>query len=59
MEVSGQFHAPAGLPLRKESQYPLDWRLSGLQSWSECGSEENPSPYQELNPSHIAHRPGQ
>jgi hypothetical protein len=41
MEVSGQLHAPTGLPPGKESLVPqLDRRLSGPQSRSGGGSEE-------------------
>jgi hypothetical protein len=40
MEVSGQLHAPAALPPRKET---LDRRLSEPQSRSELGSEEKNS----------------
>jgi hypothetical protein len=34
MEVSGQFHAPAALPPRKDPQYLLFRRLGGPQSHS-------------------------
>jgi hypothetical protein len=34
LEVSGLLHAPAALPPRKKSPYPLDRRLSGPQSQS-------------------------
>jgi hypothetical protein len=40
MEVSGQLHAPAALPLRKRPQYPMDRRLGGAQRLSERGGEE-------------------
>jgi hypothetical protein len=41
MSVSGQLHAPAPLPPRKELQVPLDRMLFGLQSRSEwCGVEK-------------------
>jgi hypothetical protein len=40
MEVSGQFHDPAALPQGKGPCYPLDRRLSGLQSRSGPGGEE-------------------
>jgi hypothetical protein len=40
MEVSGQFHAQAALPSRKEPQYPLDRRLGGPQSRSGRRGEE-------------------
>jgi len=43
MEVSGQLHAPAALPQGKISCYPLDRRLGGHQSCSECGGEEKNS----------------
>jgi hypothetical protein len=35
MELRGEFHVPAALP-----QYPLDRRLGGPQSWSQCCGEE-------------------
>jgi hypothetical protein len=42
MELSGQLHAPATVPLKKEPQYPLDRRLGGPQSQSaHCGNEKN------------------
>jgi hypothetical protein len=40
MEVSGQLHAPAALPPEKSPCYPLDRRLSELQSRSGRGGEE-------------------
>jgi hypothetical protein len=41
-DESGQLHAPAALPPGKETQYPLDRRLSGPQSQSgRCGKERN------------------
>jgi hypothetical protein len=40
MEVSGQLHAPAGLPPGKDPRYPLDRRLGGPQSRSGRGGEE-------------------
>jgi len=43
MEGSGQLHAPAALPPRKEPQYPLDRRLGGRQSQSGRGGEEKNS----------------
>jgi hypothetical protein len=43
MEVSGQFHAPASLPPRKETLVSLDRRLDGLQSRSGRGGEEKNS----------------
>jgi len=43
MEMSGQLYAPATLPLGKKSQYPLDRKLGGPQSWSGySGKVENP-----------------
>jgi hypothetical protein len=39
MEVSGQLHAPAALPPRKEPLVPTD----GPQSRSGCGGEEKNS----------------
>jgi hypothetical protein len=52
MPVSGQPHAPAALPPRKEPYYPLDRRLGGLQSRSGRGGEEKNSnlPHRESNP---------
>jgi hypothetical protein len=48
MEVSGQLHAPAALPLRKGPRYPLGRRLSGPQSRSgRYGVEKNPAPSHE------------
>jgi hypothetical protein len=45
MEVSGQLHAPASLPLPTQGKspwYPLDRRLGGPQSWSgRVGEEKN------------------
>jgi hypothetical protein len=50
MEVSGQIHAPAALPLGKEPPVPLD-RLGGLQNRSgTSGEETNPCIYRESNP---------
>jgi hypothetical protein len=49
MEVSGQFHDPAALPLGKEYQYPLDRRLSGPQRWSGCRGKEKNHALQLLN----------
>jgi hypothetical protein len=43
MEVSGQLHALAALPLGKEPPYPLDRRLGGPQSRSGRGGEEKNS----------------
>jgi hypothetical protein len=39
MEVTGQFHTPAALPLQKLPWYQLDRRLDGLQSRSGCCGE--------------------
>jgi hypothetical protein len=44
MEVSGQLHDPAALPHGKSPWYPLDRRLSGPQSRSGRGGEENSQP---------------
>jgi hypothetical protein len=45
MEVNGQLHAPAALPPRKSSWYPLDRRLSGPQSRvGRRGEEKNSQP---------------
>jgi len=45
MEVSGQIHIPAALPLHKELM-----RQGGLQRWSgHDGEDKNPSSYQESN----------
>jgi len=35
-----QLHAPATLPRGKSTQYEVDRRLGGLQSWCEGGSED-------------------
>jgi hypothetical protein len=41
MEVSGQLHPPATLPLEKELLVPLDRKLGGPQSqFSGCSHEE-------------------
>jgi hypothetical protein len=52
MEVSGQLHAPAALPLERASplRYLLDRRLDGTQSRSEHGDEKNTFPYWESKP---------
>jgi len=44
MEVSGQLHAPAALPLGERTPH-THWirRLGGPQSQSECGGEEKNS----------------
>jgi hypothetical protein len=45
MEVSGQLHAPAGLPQGKSPLHLLDRRLGGPQSRSgRCGEEKNSKP---------------
>jgi hypothetical protein len=51
MEVSGQFHALAAVPPRKEPpRHPLDTRLGGLQSRSgRGGKERNHCPCRESN----------
>jgi hypothetical protein len=36
MEVSGQFYTWPLYPWEESSRYPLDRKLGGLQSWSEC-----------------------
>jgi hypothetical protein len=43
VEVSGQLHAPAALPLGRSPRYPLDRRLGGPQSLSGRGGEEKNS----------------
>jgi hypothetical protein len=44
MEVSGWFHAPVALPLRKEPRYPLERSLCGLQSQcGHCDAHQNPA----------------
>jgi len=43
MEVSGQLHALAALPLAKSPKYPLDRRLAQPHSWSGCGGKEKTS----------------
>jgi hypothetical protein len=40
MDVSGQLHASAALPMGKESLYPLSRWLGGPQSRSGRGGEE-------------------
>jgi hypothetical protein len=51
MEVSGQLHAPAALPLRKSPWYSLDRMQGGPQSRSEHGDEEkNSKPLLGLEP---------
>jgi hypothetical protein len=51
VEVSGELHAAAALPLRKNPWYPLDRRLGGLQSRSGRGGEEkNSQPPTEIEP---------
>jgi hypothetical protein len=42
MDVSGQFHAPATLPLGENPRYPLERRLGGPRSRSgRDGKEKN------------------
>jgi hypothetical protein len=41
LEVSGQLHAPAALPLGKSPRYPFYRRLGGPQSWSGWYGEVN------------------
>jgi hypothetical protein len=43
MEESGQLHAPAALPLGKESPVPMDRKLGWPQSRSEHGGKEKNS----------------
>jgi hypothetical protein len=51
MKVSGEIHAPAALPLRRETPIPLDRRLGGTQSWfGSCGVEKNLSPLPGIEP---------
>jgi hypothetical protein len=51
MEVSGQLHGPATLPLEKEPQVPLDRRLGGPQSqFGRCGEERNLLPLLGIEP---------
>jgi hypothetical protein len=38
--ASIQFPAPAALPPKKDSQYPLNRRLGRPHSWSGCSTEE-------------------
>jgi hypothetical protein len=40
MEISGKFYTPVGLPLGKSPWYPLNRRLGGAQSQSECYEEK-------------------
>jgi hypothetical protein len=40
MEMSGQLHVSAALPLEQSPQYPLDKRLGGPQSQSGFYGEE-------------------
>jgi hypothetical protein len=40
MEVGGQLHAPAALPLQKSCRYPLNGMLSGSQNWNGRSGEE-------------------
>jgi hypothetical protein len=49
MEVHGQFHAPATLPLSKELLLPFGW--DGLQSWSgQSAEEKNLLPLEGIEP---------
>jgi hypothetical protein len=42
MEVSGQLHALAALPLDMSTQNPLEKRMDGPQSWfGHSGEEKN------------------
>jgi hypothetical protein len=54
MEMSGQLHAPASLPLGKEPLVAVGQeggRAGGPQSRSgRCGEEKNPQPLPELKP---------
>jgi hypothetical protein len=43
MEVSGQLHTLAALPLRENPRYPLDRRLGGVHSQFGCSGEEKKS----------------
>jgi hypothetical protein len=40
MDVSGQLHTQATLPLGNEPWYPLDRRVGRPHSWSGCGAKE-------------------
>jgi hypothetical protein len=44
MEVSGQLHAPAALPPRKEPLVPIERRLGGPLSRSGSGGEDRKFP---------------
>jgi len=51
LEVSDQLHAPATLPMGKDTWYPLDRWLGGSQSRSGRGGEEkNSQPPPGLDP---------
>jgi hypothetical protein len=52
MDVSGQFHALAALPLKeKNSLYPLVTRFGRHQGWSvRCGEEKNILPLPKMEP---------
>jgi len=51
MEVSGQLHAPAALPLGESTWYPWDRRLDGHQSSSgHVGEEKNSQPPPGIKP---------
>jgi hypothetical protein len=56
MEVGGQLYTLASSP-GKSAWYPLDMRLSGPQSRSECCGEKNLAPCWESNTGHPAHSP--
>jgi len=44
MEVSGQLHATAALPIRKERRYPMERRLGEPHSRYGCGGDEENIP---------------
>jgi len=45
MEMSGQLPAPATFPWGRSPQYPLDKRLGGPKSQSECSGKEESLPH--------------
>jgi hypothetical protein len=49
MEVSGQLHALAALPQRKNLRFPLDIRVDGPQNRSERGDEGKIDPAPAMN----------
>jgi hypothetical protein len=58
MEVNGQLHDPAALPLGKETSYTLDRKLGGPHSWSRhCGIENISWPCREWNSCRPARTP--